>query len=403
MRVLVADALEKRAIDGLTGIGAEVFLEPDAAGPTLREAVDRHQPQVLVVRSTKVEADALEASPLRLVIRAGAGTNTIDVATASSNGILVANCPGKNAIAVAELAFGLMLAVDRSIPQCAIDLREGKWNKKQHSKGGGLYGATLGLIGMGQIGQEVAPRARAFGMNVVAYSRFLGPEVAAALQIGRAENWQDAARQADFLSLHVPLVPETRGMVNDEFIELMKPGAVLINTSRSEVVDQDALVRACRSGRIRAGLDVMDGEPSFGQGEFRTELADVPGIVCTHHIGASTRQAQEAIADEVVRIVHAFRATGQAPNTVNVARGAAATHLLVVRHLDRVGVLAEVFDILRADGINVQEVENIILGSAQAAIAQISLDREAPHASLDRLKMHPYVLDVVQNALGEAN
>ncbi len=320
MRILIADNLEERTVEGLRGMGAEVEIEPSLSGAALAEAVGGRKPEVLVVRSTQVDAAAMEGGSLRLIVRAGAGVNNIDVQAASDRGIFVSNCPGKNAIAVAELAFGLMLAADRSIAQGAIDLREGRWNKKAHSGGRGLYGSTLGLIGMGQIGQEMVPRARAFGMSVVAHSRFLSPEVAAALQIGRAESIQDVARQADFISLHVPLVPETRGMADAAFIAEMKPGAVLVNTSRAEIVDEPALIAACREGRIRAGLDVMAGEPAAGAGEFSTPLAAVPGITLTHHIGASTLQAQLAVEDGVVRIIHAFRATGQAPNSVNVRR-----------------------------------------------------------------------------------
>jgi D-3-phosphoglycerate dehydrogenase len=383
-------------------MGADADFQPHLSGEALAEAVAASAAEVLIVRSTQVPAEAMGGGSLRLIIRAGAGTNTIDVEAASERGILVSNCPGRNAIAVAELAFGLMLAADRSIAQGQIDLREGRWNKKAHSGGRGLFGSTLGLIGLGQIGQEMVPRAKAFGMNVVAHSRFLNPEVAAALQIGRAETPQAVAQEADFLSIHVPMAAETRGMVDAAFIAEMKPGAVLVNTSRAEVVDEAALIEACRAGRIKAGLDVMDGEPAFAEGAFQTPLAGVPGIVLSHHIGASTQQAQLAIADEVVRIVHAFRATGQAPNTVNVRRREVAVALLVVRHLDRVGVLAEVFEILRDEGINVQEAENIILGSAQAAIAQISLDKPASEDALERLKRHPFVLDAVQSPLREA-
>lgn len=394
MKVLVADKLEQSALDGLKAIGCEVVQDADLNGDSLRDAIEREKPAVLVVRSTKVEADAMGAADaLTLVIRAGAGVNTIDIAAASERGVYVANCPGKNSIAVAELAFGLMLAVDRSIADCAVDLRNGKWNKKAYSKGRGLYGLTLGLIGMGNIAQEMIPRAKAFGMNVIAYSRWMQPEAAAALGIARAESLEDLVSQSDVVSVHTALNPSTKGMISAELIGKMRPGAIFVNTSRSEVVDQSALLEACQAGRIRAGLDVFDGEPAAAEAEYSGPMTDAKGVVCTHHIGASTEQAQEAVAAEVVRIVADYKSTGIVHNVVNVTKGAVATHLLVVRHQDKVGVLSHVLGVLRDEGVNVQEMENIILGGAQSAIAQIALDKVVSASGLLAIKTHPAIFD----------
>ncbi len=318
MRVLVADKLEKSALDGLGALGCDVVSMPDLVDEPLVEAIRDVNPVVLVVRGTKVPQQAIAAgADLALVIRAGAGYNTIDVQAATDRGIKVANCPGKNAIAVAELAFGLILALDRHIPDCVASLRQGVWNKKAFSKASGLYGAKIGLVGMGSIGQEMVSRAQAFGMDVHVYSSYLLPEAAADMKVTLCPSLDEVASTCDIVSVHSSLRPETKGMIGKAFFDLMKPGALFINTSRSEVVDGEAMLEAARSGKIRCGLDVFDGEPVLPECAYDGPYKDVPGVYCTHHIGAGTNQAQEAVADEVVRIVAEFQSTGHAPNVVN--------------------------------------------------------------------------------------
>ena len=375
MKVLVADKFEDSGRRGLAEIGCEVAYEPDASGDALLEAVKSSGADVLVVRSTEVKRPMLEASKLQLVVRAGAGTNTIDVEAASERGIWVANCPGKNAIAVAELAFGLMLALDRRIVASTTDLEAGMWNKKEYGKARGLFGRTLGVLGTGTIGCELIARARAFGMPVVAWSRGLTDAKAAELGVRRMASATEVAAAADILSVHVALKPETRGLVSDGVFASMKQGAMFINTSRAEVVDQPALERAIKERGIRAGLDVFAEEPSGGAGSVDAPIFKLSGVIGTHHIGASTDQAQEAIAEETVRIVRLFKETGRPANVVNLAKKSPATHLLAVRHYDRVGVLAAVFDCLKKGGINVQETENIVFDGARAAVARIHVDR----------------------------
>jgi len=213
----------------------------------------------------------------------------------------------------------------------AADLQKGVWNKKEYSKARGLFGRTLGLIGTGGIGREMIPRARAFGMPVVAWSRSLRPEQAEELEIEWRSSPAEVARDSDIVSVHVALKPETRGLVNAEFFAAMRPGAFFINTSRAEVADQAALEKAVREKGIRAGLDVFAGEPTGGAGTVDDPIFKVPGVIGTHHIGASTDQAQEAIAAETVRIAREYKDSGRAPNVVNLARKSPATHLLVVR------------------------------------------------------------------------
>ncbi len=393
MKILVADKFEKSGLDGLKAIGAEVLYEPDLKDDLLATRLTESAAKVLVVRSTKVTATMIEGSSLSLIIRAGAGYNTIDVESASQHGVLVTNCPGKNSQAVAELAFGLIISCDRHIPDNVSQLREGVWNKKGFSVARGLHGRTLGLIGMGKISQEMIPRARAFGMNVIAYSRWMTPDIAAALGIGRASTPEDLARMSDAISIHVSLTPETRGLVNASFLDAMKPGAIFVNTSRAEVVDQAALLKAVSEKGIIAGLDVFEGEPSSATGSYDGVLRSAENVYCTHHIGASTEQAQEAIAAETVRIVREYKLTGIVPNVVNISRAELATHLLVVRHLDKVGVLAHILSVLKDEGASVQEMENIILGGAKAAIAQITIDKEPSEEAIQLIKRNPNVFD----------
>jgi D-3-phosphoglycerate dehydrogenase len=383
VKVLVADKFEESGRRGLADAGFEVLYEPDAKDDALTESLAKSGAEVLIVRSTKVTRPMLQAGHLSLVVRAGAGYNTIDVEAASERGISVANCPGKNSIAVAELAFGLIVALDRRIVENTEDLKRGVWNKKEYGKARGLFGRALGLIGVGGIGSEMVPRARAFGMPVVAWSRRLTDEKARRLGIERKESIVEVASAADVVSVHVALKPETTGMIGSEFFAAMRPGSFFVNTSRAEIVDQAALARAVSEHGLRAGLDVFAGEPSGGSGTVDDPIFRLPGVIGTHHIGASTDQAQEAIAAETVRIVREYRETGRAPNVVNLVKKSPATHLLIVRHCDRVGVLAAVFDRIKEAGINVQETENVVFDGAKAAVARIHLN-QAPSPEILR-------------------
>ena len=395
MRVLIADQFEQSGRDGLARLGCEVRFAPKLKEEALAAEVEQFRPDVLVVRSTKVPEDVLAAGALKLVVRAGAGYNTIDVAAASRRGIYVSNCPGKNSVAVAELAFGLILALDRQIPDNVLALRQGQWNKSGFSKARGLFGRTLGLIGLGQIGREVVLRAKVFGLPVVAWSRSLTADAARQLGVTRVVSPAEVAAAADIVSLHVALNAQTRGLIDGAFFAAMRPGAYFINTSRAEVVDQAALGRAVEEKGIRAGLDVFAAEPAGGTGDFADPIIKLPGVYGTHHIGASTEQAQEAIAAETVRIIRTFLQTGQVPNVVNLARTTPATCALVVRHLDRPGVLAGVLEAIRQAEINVQEMENVIFEGAQAAVARIHLETSPAPELIARIQASsPHILEV---------
>jgi len=390
MKVLIADKFEQAGIDGLKAAGCDVLYQPDLKDDALTQAVKDTAADVLVVRSTAVTGAMLEAGALSLVVRAGAGYNTIDVATASRRGIYVSNCPGKNAVAVAELAFALLLAMDRRIPDNVSELRAGKWNKKEFAKARGLLGRTIGLLGYGNIGQEVARRAHAFGMPVIVWSRRFAAgdghpsEEDVPIEIARTP--QEVAERCDILSVHLALTNETRGLVDASIFDKLKPGSYFINTARAEVVDHDALAKAVRERHIRAGLDVFAAEPKDATGTIADPIVALPGVYGTHHIGASTDQAQEAIAAETVRIISSYNLTGKVPNVVNLCKKTPATHMLVVRHHDRPGVLAHVFQHLRGGALNVQETENVIFEGAQAAVARINLDAAPPAELLKKIQ-----------------
>ncbi|MHB8873441.1 MAG: NAD(P)-dependent oxidoreductase [Myxococcaceae bacterium] len=385
MRVLVADVFPARHLATLRSLGLEVDYRPGLAPDELREAA--REASMLVVRGTQVGRAVFEsATRLSLVVRAGAGVNTIEVAAASERGVFVANCPGQNAIAVAELTVGLILAADRHLPEAVASLRAGRWEKKRFSEARGLYGRTLGLVGLGSIGAAVAVRAKAFGMRVLAFSRQLTPARAGLFGAELSPGLVELARGCEVLSVHVPGGAETRGLVSAQVLAALPNGALLVNTSRADVVDASALLAEAGSGRLRVALDVFAKEPAGGEAPFESELAKLPNVYATPHIGASTEQAQDAIADEAVRIIESFLSRGVVPNCVNVARRTPARFQLIVRHFDRVGVLANVLSDLREAGINAQEIENTVFEGAAAACCKIQVDSRPSDEVLSKIR-----------------
>ncbi len=400
MRILLADKLAPHVARELAADGHEVVVDPSLKDEALRERMAAVDPEVLVVRSTKVRVEHLDAAPsLALVIRAGAGTNTIAVAEASDRAIYVANCPGRNAIAVAELAMGHLVNCDRRIADNVADLRRHRWAKKAYGKARGLYGRTLAVLGTGRIGREVIARARAFGMRVRAWDIALTPELAEELGVVRCETALEACTGADALTIHLPLTEATRGLVGEELLRALNPGACVIHTARGGVLDEDAFLRVADERDLRAGLDVYANEPAATDEVFEDRIADSPRVYGTHHIGASTEQATRAVGDEVLRIVRAFVAEGRVLNCVNLETRPPSTHMLVVRHADRVGVLAGVLDLLREAGVNVQEMENKIFSGSRSAVARIQLSRAPSGEVMDQIAASPDVLATTLVAL----
>ena len=388
MKVLIADEFQQDGVDTLTGAGCNVVAEPSLVGDELQSAVARVDPQVLIVRGTQVTEAMLQASErLSVVVRAGAGVNAIDIAAAARRGILVANCPGRNAVAVAELTFALILGLDRRIVEGVNDLRRGVWNKKDYVKARGLKGRTLGIVGMGLIGQAVARRAQAFEMPVVAWSRSLTDQSAEHYGVVACESPADAAAQCDILTIHLAATSDTEKIIDGAVLGRLKPGSYVINTARAEVIDYDALRRAIRDRGIRVGLDVFPDEPSTGDGVFSDPILSETGIVYgTHHIGASTDQAQNAISEETVNIVTHYMRTGQVKNCVNLRAESPAAYVVVVRHRNRPGVLAHTLNVISHAGVNVEEMENVICAGSESACAQIKLDGPLSQEAVAKLR-----------------
>lgn len=312
MKVLVADSFPKNHMQTLTDNGFEVIYEPKLGENDIPNAIK--DVEFIVVRSTNVNAAAVNAGAnLKIVIRAGSGYNNIDVAAATAKGVSVANTPGKNSIAVAELAMGFIIALDRKIPDNVKDFNNSVWNKAKYSKAEGLFGKTLGIIGVGNIGKEIAKRAQAFGMKVIGF------DVVKTEGIGveYVNEIEELISKSDVISLHIPSNPQTKGMFNDKLFGLMKNGAILINTSRAEVIDEDALLNAVKEKGIVAGVDVFKGEPEGKDGTVTSKLQNIDGIYVTHHIGASTEQAQDAVAEETVKIILEYKNTGKVLHCVN--------------------------------------------------------------------------------------
>ncbi|MBA0125889.1 hydroxyacid dehydrogenase [Haloechinothrix sp. YIM 98757] len=306
MHILLADAFPEAYVRGLTERGHRVSYEPELA----TEGLAGRMPgtEVLVVRSTRVTAPVLgEADALRAIIRAGSGTNTIDTAAATRAGVAVCNVPGRNAVAVAELTFGLLLALDRNIPDNVSDLRAGHWDKARYSRARGIAGRKIGVVGLGEIGLAFAERAAAFGAEVFAVHKAGRSRQTAeridSTGIRLVADLPTLAETCDVLSLHVPAGENTTGLVDSELLERVRPGTIILNTARPEVIDEDALIEAMDSKDIRAGVDVFAGEPQHSTGTVDSRLARHPNVYGTHHIGASTEQAQHAIAEEVLSMI----------------------------------------------------------------------------------------------------
>ncbi len=407
MKILFADAVDAARVAALEAAGHECIIDAGLDAESLPAAIaaaggssesDGPGVEALVVRSTKVTAETMAAAPgLGLIVRAGAGTDNVDKLAASAKGIYVCNVPGRNAIAVAELTMALLLASDRRIADGVADLRAGQWNKKTYTKADGLAGKTMAIIGLGDIGLAVAERAKAFGMTVLAVRKDgRSASVQARIRsvgVRLVDNEDALLSDADIVSIHVPKSDSTNGMVDAAFLAKIPNGATILNTSRGDVVDEDALIDALNKRGMKAGLDVYANEPGSGTGDFDSPIAKHPSVVGSHHIGASTTQAQESVADGMIEVVEAY-AAGAVINCVNMEREITGTTCLSIRHLDRVGVLAKVLNVLGAAGHNVGHMENQLFSGGEAAVATINVEGEPIAAVHDMLSSIDEVISV---------
>jgi D-3-phosphoglycerate dehydrogenase len=393
MRLLVADKMDLSALEELKVLGVQIESRPELTRDTLPGALDGIG--ILVVRSTEVSATAIEAGrQLNLIVRAGAGVNTIDVAAASARGIYVANCPGKNAVAVAELTMGLVLALDRRLADATADLRAGRWEKTKYSAATGLLGRRIGIAGLGSIGREVLTRAHAFGLEPHAWSRSLTAARAGKLDIGYARTLEELASRSDVFTIHLPLNGQTRGAIHRGVLEALPNGAILVNTARSEVMDYAALDELIAKKGLRVGLDVFASEPDKGSAPFDAPVLTRGVVYGTPHIGASTEQAQRAIALETSRIIRSFLTEEDVPNVVNICATSPARYAIVIRMLDKVGVLANTLSVLKRHDLNIEEISNTVFDGATATCTKLRVSGRPSDACLKEIAAFDEVLHV---------
>lgn len=393
MKILIADKLSSHVRSYLDQNHFELMEDPSLKDESLLAAISSYQPEVLVIRSTQVHSNHIVASScLALIIRAGAGVNNIDMTTASAQGVFVSNCPGRNAIAVAELVIGHLINLDRRLSDNISDFRQGIWDKKKYAKAKGLYGQTLAILGLGAIGKEVMTRAQSFGLKIKVWSVPFSQEEAENLGVSFAKTAQEAVRGADIVTVHLPLVDETRGLINSELIALMNEHPYIINTSRGELIDEVSLLHSIHGKNMRLGLDVFCNEPNASDATVSSPWCTQDHVYVSHHIGASTQQATESVGDAVISIIKAWKEQGKIENCVNLAKYSPATHCLTIRHADRVGVLAAVLDVLKEQGYNIQEMENIIFQGGKAACARIQvLGSHSTEALIESINDLPYI------------
>jgi D-3-phosphoglycerate dehydrogenase len=327
MNVLVCDPISPKGIALLQQrreLNVTVLKQKTPESELLPMVKETH---AMVVRSeTKISKNVIQAAPnLRVVGRAGVGVDNVDVDAATARGIVVMNTPGGNTISTAELTFSMLMALARKIPQAHLSMKEGKWNRKDF-QGTELYNKALGVLGMGRIGSEVAKRALAFGMKVLAYDPYLSHQRAKALQVDLKENVEDVYAQADFITVHMPMTDQTKGMINAAAFAKMKKGVRVLNCARGGIIAEDDLLAAIRSGQVGgAALDVYETEPLPADSLFRS----LPQVIMTPHLGASTEEAQENVGIEVAEAIIDYLVNGAVRNAVNLPNMDSQTYQVV--------------------------------------------------------------------------
>ena len=352
-KVLVADPVSERGVAELAAGGLlEVTVQTGLPEERLLEIIGKFAG--LVVRSqTKVNATVIDAAKeLRVIGRAGVGVDNVDVDAATRRGIIVMNTPGGNTISTAEHAFSLMVSIARHIPAADASMKAGKWDRKSF-EGVELYNKTLAILGMGRIGTEMARRAMAFGMRVLAYDPYLSASRARSLQVELLERLDEILPQADFITLHMPLTAETRDMLDQKQLAQVKKGVRIVNCARGGLVNEAALADALRSGHVAAaGLDVFEQEPLPADSPLRS----APHLVLTPHLGASTAEAQEGVGIEVAQQIRAALLDGEIRNAVNMPSLDAKTLAIIGPHLalgEKLGRFLSQIAMKRCDGLNI--------------------------------------------------
>lgn len=332
MKVLVCDKVSEK--------GVNVFRQCEGIEPVVVEGKTTEESMIglvgdvsaIVVRSeTKITGRILAAAPhLKVVGRAGVGVDNVDVAEATRRGVVVMNTPSGNTISTCELTFSMMLALARNIPQAHMSMKSGQWDRKAF-KGNEVYQKTLGIIGLGRIGAEVARRALAFGMKVLAYDPYLSRSRAEELGVALKEELKDLLKESDYITVHMPKTPETSGMIDSSAFAMMKDGVRILNCARGGIISEEDLLSALQSGKVAgAALDVYENEPIEENHPFRS----LPQVIMTPHLGASTDEAQENVGIEVAEAIVDFLKTGEVRNAVNLPNLDAKTYSRVCPYLE---------------------------------------------------------------------
>ncbi|APR99500.1 NAD(P)-dependent oxidoreductase [Pajaroellobacter abortibovis] len=389
MNLLIADQFHSSALEELYTLPLTTHYEPNLTEEELEEKIA--EVSILVVRSTPVTAKMIAAAKsLHLIVRAGTEYNTIDVQAASKRGIYVAHVPGKNATAVAELVFGLLLSLDRRIPDAVNSLRNGSWERSPFKKAEGLYGKSIGIAGLGATGKEVAYRAKAFGLRVIAFSRRLTHARAHELGVQAVGSIEELAKQSDILTIHLPLTEKTKGLISQKIFDLLPERAIFINVARAGIVDYHAMRKAIQSHHLRAAIDVYPNEPQEGNNPYASwfvaPVSDQGFLYGTPHIASATDQAQSAIASEVVHIIRSFVLEGYVPHVVNMLHTSSARFQLIIRMKDRAGVLGNTLTVLKKHGIHVEEVINKGFEGGEATCAKLRILSSPSEACLAEIR-----------------
>jgi D-3-phosphoglycerate dehydrogenase / 2-oxoglutarate reductase len=393
MRLLIADPIDAQPLEELRVLGVEIVSDPSLTKDTLPAALAGVG--ILVVRGTEVTKAAIEgARELNLIVRAGGGTGNIDVESASERGIYVANCPGRNAASVAELVLGLVIALDRRILEAHADLSAGRWERGKFSGEWGLTGRHIGIAGLGAVGREVLDRSRAFGMKPHVFSRSLTAAKAQKMEVAYAPTLERLAAMSDVFTVHLPLVPQTKGIVSRSVLESLPQGAIVINAARADLFDVPALLELAPKKGLRVGFDVFPSEPRVASADFQTEIAKLPGAICTPRIAGSTRQAHRAIAEDIARVVRSFLTEENVPNVVNVCAASPARYVVVLRQLDKVGALANTLAVLKRHGINIEEISNTVFDGARATCTKLRVSGRPTEACLKEITAFQETLHV---------
>ena len=399
MKILVGCSLPKSALHELRSLGTDVIYEPELTAERLEKLIG--DMAVLVVCRTRVSPEAIAAGKaLQMILRAGTDTTNIAIDDASSQGVFVCNCPYKDAFAVAELTLGLLLALDRRVLHSAAALREGVPEEPAPTAALGLAGRTLGMMGFGPVEQEIAKRAQAFDMKLLAWSAALTPELAAERSIEFCAWPRELARQSDMVTIYAPPQRADELLIDAEFLRSMRPGAYIVYVGHPAALDQEALAEVAKERKLRVAYDISAPQlPGSDTGRFKSRLQAIPEVIGTYRLADRTQQAYEATADEVVRVIREFLVAGNILNCVNLLERSPAKWQLLLRLRDVVGVIASIMAHIRDDGINAEEINSRVLLGAQAGWCVIALDERPSSETLDAIRELDGVLHLELRAL----